>query len=736
MPAAKRSSRYIIFALALAALVLANAAGTTLFWRHDLTENDVYSLSRASRKVVEGLSEPLTIHVFFTRNLPAPYNGVERYLRDLLAEYAVFANRHFIYRFYDVSAEEGDIPEAARENQKLANAYGIHPIQIQAIEKDEVKFQRAYMGMVMIHGDLIEQIPTITATEGLEYRITSAIQKMNNKIGALLALPGKIRVELYQSAALEAVAPLVGMKPLLDLPALVEKTVRELNAKHYGKLEFARLAPDSEADIEAATRRHNLLALSWPGSGDGRVAAGRGVTGLVLAQGERRVTLPVIDAVRIPIIGTQYKVAGAEDLERMIGQGVESLIDIHEDLGYLSDHQAARLTPAGMPGAGPNDAEALTHFNELVSQSYSLKRIPLAEQNLPENIACLVIAKPREPFSDYALYQIDQFLMQGKSLAVFLDPYEEVPQAGQPSPFGGRPSLFKPVATGLEKLLEHYGVRVQPSYVLDENCYRQEIPPQLGGGERPLYYAPLIKNENINKELPFLKNIKGLVAVKAAPVEALGDRLRENGLKAHPVIATSERSWEMRERISFDPVALRPPAAGAADMRSRTLAYLIEGEFPSYFAGKPIPIREAAAPKEGEPAKAGESPAETPAPPAAPAAAGLEHRGQLIAKGKPGKLFVLGSSEMLKNIVIDETGRGNNSIFVMNVIDHLNQRTDIAVMRSKEQRFDPLRDTDAGTKTFVKSFMIAGLPLLTALFGLGVWFRRAARKRRLQKTFD
>jgi hypothetical protein len=38
--------------------------------------------------------------------------------------------------------------------------------------------------MVLIHGDLIEQVPTITTTDGLEYRITTAIQKMNNKISA------------------------------------------------------------------------------------------------------------------------------------------------------------------------------------------------------------------------------------------------------------------------------------------------------------------------------------------------------------------------------------------------------------------------------------------------------------------------------------------------------------------------------------------------------------------------
>ncbi len=161
----KPSASYSKFGLYLLVVVLINVAGITLFARLDLTQAKSYSLSDVSRKVVSSLSEPLTIDIFFSRNLPAPYNNVEQYLRDLLEEYGVHANRFFNYRFYDVSAAEGDIPADARENQKLASTYGIHPIQVQVIEKDEVKFQRAYMGLVLIHGDLIEQIPTITTTE-------------------------------------------------------------------------------------------------------------------------------------------------------------------------------------------------------------------------------------------------------------------------------------------------------------------------------------------------------------------------------------------------------------------------------------------------------------------------------------------------------------------------------------------------------------------------------------------
>jgi len=172
---------------------------------------------------------------------------------------------------------------------------------------------------------------------------------------------------------------------------------------------------------------------------------------------------------------------------------------------------------------------------------------------------------------------------------------------------------------------------------------------------------------------------------------------------------------------------LRPPAS-AADKRSRPLAYLLEGAFSSYFAGKPLPVREVAQKKEDESA----------APAAEPPQIDLstvERQGQFIAQGKPGKIFVLASADMLKNMVIDETGRGPNTIFVLNAIDYLNQRGDVAVMRAKEQTFNPLSETSAGERTFIKSFIIAGLPLLVALFGVGVWIRRSARKKRIQAMF-
>ena len=142
--------RYGKLLLYLIVVILVNVVGVNLFTRFDLTANRLYSLSPVSRDVVSTLSEPLTFKVFFSANLPAPYNGVERYVRDLLQEYALAGNQYFNYQFYNPGGED----EAALANQEMARSYGIQAVQIRAIEQDEVKFQKAYMGLAMIHGDL------------------------------------------------------------------------------------------------------------------------------------------------------------------------------------------------------------------------------------------------------------------------------------------------------------------------------------------------------------------------------------------------------------------------------------------------------------------------------------------------------------------------------------------------------------------------------------------------------
>ena len=732
MSSGKRSGQFFKFIIYLVIVVMVNVAGITLFFRADLTANKIYSISDASKKVVATLSEPLTIKVFFTKDLPPPYNNLERYLHDLFEEYAIYGNQFFNYRFYNVSVEEGELSDNARENQKIANNYGIQPIQIQVVDKDEVKFQKAYMGLALIHGDLIEQVPAITSTDGLEYRLTTAIQKMNNKISALLGLPGKITIKLFLSSAIEAVAPHMGVRNLARVPSEIENIVQQLNKKNYDKLEFEFLNPGQDQNLAALSKEYSIMMLSWPALAKGKVPPGKGVIGLVMEYEDKVLSIPLMQVLRLPLIGTQYKLASTAELEENINSNVERLIDINENIGYLADHGTLNLagTPPAAPGQPPAE-EPATNFRTLVSQNYSLKNITLKEENIPESLRCLVIARPTEKFSDYALYQIDQFLMQGKSLALIMDRFNEINPPGQQGMNLGQTPVFVPLDTGLEKLLSHYGIRIQKSFVMDENSYRQELPAQFGGGERAIYFAPLIKDRFINKDLDFMKNIKRLVALKISPLELDSERITQNSLKTHRLFASSEKSWQMRDRINLNPMFIKPPKS-PEEMQSYPLAYLLEGEFPSYFAGKPLPIRELEAEKQSEE----NPPTEDPKSPTEIDLSQIERRGTFLAQGKPGKIFVMASADMIRDNVLDAGGRGSNATFILNSIDYLNGREDIAVMRAKVQRFNPVEETQAATKTFVKAANIAGLPVLVVIFGLGVWFRRHSRKKHIQMMFD
>jgi len=732
----KPTAKYVKFIVYLAIAVLVNVAGTTLFFRVDLTENKAYSLSEASKRVVSGLSEPLTIKVFFSKNLPPPHNSTERYLHDLLEEYAANANQHFNYRFYDVSADSSDIGPRARENQKLAENYGIHPIQIQAIEQDEVKFQKAYMGLVLIHGDIIERIATITNIDGLEYRLTTTIQKLNNKISALLSLKEKIRVRLYLSSSLDAIAPLMGLEHLAETPRGIEKIVEKLNQKNYGKIAFEYKDPTRSPDADPETEKYNLLRLSWPAVSEKNIPAGMGVSGLVISYGEKAVTIPLIQVIQLPLIGTQYTQVGMEELEEVIDGSLTSLIDIHEDLGVLVGNGELNISGMTPPDPTRRQPDDVTGLRALVKQNYSIRDVNLSS-GIPGSIQSLLIARPTKKISDYDLFQIDQFLMQGKNIALFLDAFEEVMPRGPQGMMGGQQPQYVPVDTGLEKLLAHYGVRINPAYALDEECFKQRVPEQMGGGQQTIYFAPMIQNRNISKKHRFMQNIKGLIALKNSPLSLLDDRIAKNNLKAERLFATSDRSWEMSGQINLNPMFIHPPSS-EDEQHSLPLAYLLEGEFPSYFADKPIPEKIVVEKKDQNDtagkAEKGEDDAGAKPQPVSNMPK-IEGKGTKITKGKPGKILLVGSSEMLRDSLLSQEGRSPNAIFVMNVLDYLNNREDTAVMRSKEQRFNPLADTGPGVKTAVKAINIAGMPIMVAFFGLLVWSRRHSRKKKIKQMF-
>ncbi len=726
--------KYIKFLLYTLVIILVNIAGITLFFRADLTRGRVFSLSEASKEVAATLTEPLTIKVFFSKDLPAPHNNTERYLKDLLEEYAARGGKLFNYTFYNVTPDEETLVQKADENRELARSYGISPVQIRIMENDEVKFKNAYMGLVIIHGDLVEKIAAVTSTQGLEYKITAAVQKMNKKVSTLHRLDKKVKVNVYLSTSLYPVGPLIGLEQLSLLTKVIEKNVAELNKKNLGILEYRHIDVRTQARMEELGEKYDLMTLSWPAVPEKKIPEGFGAAGLVVEFGENTVTMPLIHVLELPIIGTTYQMSDPHALSEELNRVMEKMIGINKDIGYLSSHDTL---PIGMNPAmmGRRQDGGLKAFDSLISSRYTIRPVDLKKGMIPDGLNCLIIARPTKAFTEYELFQIDQALMKGTSIAFFSDSFQQI-NLGQRGM--GLPPMFQPIDTGLDKLLNHYGVKITKGYVLDEQCYRSQVPPEMGGGEQKIYFAPILKNEAINTDPAFMKNIKGLVTMQISPVELIKERIDAGKISAVKLLTSSERSWIMDKQITLNPPMIRPPADDKA-FTSHAMAYLLEGKFTSYFKGKPIPKKETPKPAQPQGQQQGQV-SKTPLPPepekSAPALKNVQAANTTIETGKPAKIFILPSSAMIQDTVIDPQGQSMNAIFILNAIDHLNAEDDMAVLRAKQQSLNPLAETSPASKAVIKGFNIIGLPILVAFFGLGVMVKRTSKKRKLAKRFN
>jgi ABC-type uncharacterized transport system involved in gliding motility auxiliary subunit len=621
------------------------------------------------------------------------------------------------------------------ENRKKAEDYGIYPVQVNVIEQDQVKAMRAYMGLVMVHGDVMEKLPAINSTEGLEYKITSTMQKMSNKISALLSLEGKIAVTLAHSQNLTPIAPLIQLQGLDTLEPLIKKVVERVNAKTYDRIQYQTVDPSYDP---AMSERFAGYMLRWNELFDpagNKIPAGQGTIALGISYQGKNLEMPLLQkgmGLTQQGLVEQFSLVDEKAIEDFITGNIDRLISVNQDIAYLTSHGSAMLSsnlPPQMQMMQQN-IPSLKAFSELVEETYELKNVDLKTDDIPAGVNTLVLAGPTEEFNDYELYRIDQFLMNGGSLALFLDTFKEVQQQNNPYGGGFNQPAYLPINTGLDKLLNHYGITMKRSYVMDEVCYEDQ--GDMSRAPMKVYFAPMIKNEQINQDLDVLSSLKMMIGFKMSPLEANADLLAKNKIELTKLLKSSPRSWEMSGRINLMPMFIQPPTE-AEQFAQYDLAYLLEGSFPSYFADKAVPQKpkkEEPAPVEGEPEKK-----VTPEPEQPLAPSSISTEAGRIKQGKPGKIFIMPSAGMLQDMVLASPELANRD-FIVNMLDKLNGREEIAVMRSKNQRFNPLKEVGPQGKFFIKTINMAGLPLLIIVLGLLVFYRRQRRKNWIRSQFS
>lgn len=159
-------------AIILGILALINFLSTRRFIRADLTEDKRYTISKATKNVLDTLDDIVTITAYFSTN-PAEVAQIRRDVRDVLEEYNAFSKKLQIDFVNPAEFDDG-------QKQEL-RFKGIPEVQINVVKKDKAEIANVYMGISIGYSGKEEILPVVRSTANLEYELTSTILKVTTK---------------------------------------------------------------------------------------------------------------------------------------------------------------------------------------------------------------------------------------------------------------------------------------------------------------------------------------------------------------------------------------------------------------------------------------------------------------------------------------------------------------------------------------------------------------------------
>ena len=172
----KRGGNALLFAaLTIGIVVFVNIISSRFFRRLDLTQEGIYTLSDASKKLVADLPDRVTVKFFVSADLPQHprIRAIERYTRDMLSEYAVHSGGKFVWEAIDPGTDDKLKAEARRLKVQPRN------LAVHGQTKSQVA--QAYMGIAFQYQGKVESIPFVLQMEDFEYQVSSTLRQLTSK---------------------------------------------------------------------------------------------------------------------------------------------------------------------------------------------------------------------------------------------------------------------------------------------------------------------------------------------------------------------------------------------------------------------------------------------------------------------------------------------------------------------------------------------------------------------------
>ncbi|WP_421940705.1 gliding motility-associated ABC transporter substrate-binding protein GldG [Pedobacter sp.] len=373
-----------------------------------------------------------------------------------------------------------------------------------------------------------------------------------------------------------------------------------------------------------------------------------------------------------------------------------------ENLEYVFTSSLKKVITGSNPRIGFTESNGelsdlqLADAIHTLSNSYEVGRVDLQsiDQGGLDKLKVLVIAKPKKAFTETEKYKINYFVMNGGRVLWSIDQVN----AELDSLRGRNGQMVFNQSLNLDDMLFMYGARINYNIIADPaNC--AEIPVSTGNvaGQSqiqllPWFYYPIVLPDTSKS---VVKKLDGIKTEFPSTVDTIGAK----GISKSYLLNTSafNRVFELPKLFSLQMVAEQPDPKLFSN-RPQNVAALLEGSFPSVFAGRPLPV-------------------------------GITAPYTDLQSGKTTKMIVIGDGDVFKNQVVEKDGTPlplgfdrysqrtyGNKALLLNIIDYFTDDDNLISLRDKEVK---IRLMDKGKIKIEKTkwqFINVVAPLLLLIF--------------------
>jgi ABC-type uncharacterized transport system involved in gliding motility auxiliary subunit len=769
----KASANALIILLSIIGIIVVlNVIALKVFGQIDLTDNDVYTLSDVSREAVKNLSD-LEVRVYISKELPdsielgygmeKKIRGIDREFVDKLRQYQSYSDGNmrlvFISREIETQAEKAKLQLFSGKQAEVSGG--------------KIEFAKYALGATFHYKNQMEVFPLALEPAYFEFEITKILLRLKDKHDKALLMKDVLesgeavfkqvtacndKLKSYKSKNEEKKAAIGGLLSEGDNESPVGKMRVEAGdiKKACGEVQYT---VDRFADKKGLHENLDLLLES-----SSKYAK-------IIEEFIKLLQDPQSEEMKINLVN-----ARSTELFETVDKDNDALKDSpgKQAIGFMCGHREFCPFPEQEPMVRPEIAGLLGQKNMFVQhfvnqarhmedqinminsqilkglftrRGLNVRRVDTGEP-VPDNIASLIIYGPEKEMSDYDLYQIDQFLLSGKSVVVLLNNFDvSVFNIRMEDNFETETYDVlqkKENSSNISKLLDHYGIVVNKDLVTEKrDIERIKIIMVRKQGqytiqedrEFPYPLLPMFKDfdpQNVlvrnisNITLPYVSSLKVKDAVRA-----------DKNVQVSELIKSSGDSVAKTGDFDISPPVLFKSVQDESGNGPHTVSVLLNGQFISYFRGKEIPMR---------PEKKKEEPYPRPQP-----------REKPFKETGKGRLLVIGSNLGLENLSSGKIFEGfemsqltsgqadfflklkeyiarfqnwqlrlsqigsivqDNIDFLFNILDWSTQQDALVAIRSKGIVKRPLTTLSENEMTAIRYGVIVGLPLLFIGMGL------------------